>query len=152
MPAERDLAARMLETENLPAIEWLQTALDSNRSLIRWEVVKIMSDSSDPGFLPLLCHAVFDEIDSIAWLAANALIKFGEVAVVEMLNILTTMPAHRLPKNLATFVLAKANLIYPRETIHLITALEAGAPTVVLDAANRLQELLLADRQINSQK
>ena len=74
------------------SIPLLERALTVVEPAIRWEAVKLLVAMEDIAVFPLLLKSLADPIDSIAWLAAEGIIRFedaGEIALQNWLNAQT---------------------------------------------------------------
>jgi hypothetical protein len=77
----RQKARRSLVAVGEPAVAFLTKALrDSKRGQVRWEAAKALGAISDTRSIPAFVAALEDSDADVAWLAAEALIKFKKAA------------------------------------------------------------------------
>ncbi|MGO8692621.1 MAG: HEAT repeat domain-containing protein [Rectinemataceae bacterium] len=87
--AERQKARMTLENMGHEAVPSLCDALRKSRAkMVRWESAKALCAMRDPESIPFLVGALEDRDFDVAWLAAEALEKHGQVAWPELLHTL----------------------------------------------------------------
>ena len=85
----RQEARESLVTLGKPAVSSLIQALqNSRRDQVRWEAAKALGEISDTRSIPALVKALEDSDSDVAWLAAEALIKFKKAAWLPLLKAL----------------------------------------------------------------
>ena len=85
---ERQHAREALIALGEPAIGTLVAALDADRKVVRWEAAKTFTDLHAPAAAPALVKTLADEEGDVRWLAAEALIGLGEIALIPLLEAL----------------------------------------------------------------
>jgi len=140
--ARHQLAAR--GTEIVPELSKL---VEHKVSTTRWEAVKTLVEIDDPTVIPVLVEALRDEEFDVRWVAADGLIKFGELALPPIYNALEKDPHFRGFRDAAHHVLhdmrygpasVSAELIDP-----ILEALESpSAEEDVVPAVYRLNNKL----------
>lgn len=87
--AVRERARRSLIALGKPAVSPLSRALQNSRlAHVRWEAAKALGAIGDPGAIPSLVKALEDCDPDVAWLAAEGLRKFKQVAWPPLLRAL----------------------------------------------------------------
>lgn len=86
----RENARESLVALGKPAVSSLTKALKSSKSdQVRWESAKALGAICDARSIPALINALADSDYDVAWLAAEALIKFKKTAWAPLLRALT---------------------------------------------------------------
>jgi HEAT repeat protein len=85
---ERQHAREALVALGEPAIGPLIAALSAERDLVRWEAAKAFTDLRAPGAAPALVKTLADKDGDVRWLATEALIGLGAVALVPLFEAL----------------------------------------------------------------
>lgn len=75
-----------------PAVPYLIEALTHPKEYVRWEIAKALVTIKAPEAAPALANALMDESYEIGWLAAEALIALGKIALPPILQVLIDNP------------------------------------------------------------
>jgi hypothetical protein len=65
-----------------------KTLINSQVKQVRWEAAKTLGTIGDPRAIPSLVNTLNDSDSDIAWLAAEALVKFKKIAWLPILRLL----------------------------------------------------------------
>jgi len=76
------------------AVPELIVALDSSSDLLRWESAKLLTEIQHTSAIPTLIKTLADNNSSIRWVAGDAIIAFGEVAIEPLLQALLDDTTH----------------------------------------------------------
>ena len=110
-----------------PVIEFLADIVDSDKDIVRWEVVKILVQIEDPLATPLLIKALEDDKGSIRWLASEGLIHLGDLVIIPLLIALQERAASIFLRAGAHHVLQKIKPNIPEEKqVSLMHSLKNG--------------------------
>lgn len=91
-PETRLEARQACVTLGHAAVPWLSAALRSNRTWVRWEAAKALSQIADPSATAPLIAALRDREFAVRWLAAEGLAVIGVPAVAPLLRELIADP------------------------------------------------------------
>jgi HEAT repeat protein len=88
-----DGSIRMQARETLtcigrPALIELLKSLSTSTIQLRWEIIKVLEDISDPTTIPILVEQLKYDHAGIRWAAANALIGMGRESIPALLEAL----------------------------------------------------------------
>ena len=85
----RNVARRKLASIGAEAVPDLIHQLKTDRERCRWEAAKILGDIRDETATEALVEALMDNSISVHWVATEALIKYGQSAILPLLEGLT---------------------------------------------------------------
>jgi HEAT repeat protein len=123
---ERQHARVALVALGEPAIGPLLAALSADRDVVRWEAAKAFTDLRAARAAPGLVKALEDEDGDVRWLAAEALIGLGDVALAPLFEAL----------------MAHADSVELRESAHhVLRALNHGGLAKIVGPVLRTLEL-----------
>jgi HEAT repeat protein len=85
----RNVARRQLASIGPEAIPDLIHQLKTDRERCRWEAAKILGEIHDEAAVDALVEALLDQSISVHWVATEALIKYGQGAILPLLEGIT---------------------------------------------------------------
>jgi len=85
---EREKARWFLVAIGSPAVADLIELLEARNEQVRWEAAKALADIADPAAADALVKTLEDKVFDVRWLAAEGLIKLGQVGIVPLLKAL----------------------------------------------------------------
>lgn len=142
----RETARKNLRQYGEVITPYLETALQSKNEHTRWEAAKILSTQPALEAAPYLVEAMADEVYSISWLAAEALIQLDGQSLAPVLKGLTEhfdSPNFRNGAHHVLHSLERMEQLNP-ETLHVLNALRAIESEIAVPfAAQRALETLL---------
>ncbi|MCB9135938.1 MAG: HEAT repeat domain-containing protein [Anaerolineales bacterium] len=123
----REAARKTLLTYGQGITPYLEPALHSENEHTRWEAAKIFGAQPAPDAAPYLVEAMTDEVYSVSWLAAEALIKLGQQALAPLMTGLIRHFDSLNFRNGAHHVLHSLERAgqLPPETLQVLNALRA---------------------------
>jgi HEAT repeat protein len=85
----RNMARRQLANIGPEAVPDLINQLKTDKQRCRWEAAKILGDIRDESAAEALVEALLDDSISVHWVATEALIKYGQSAILPVLEGIT---------------------------------------------------------------
>jgi HEAT repeat protein len=85
----RNIARRKLTSIGLEAVPDLIRQLKTDRERCRWEAAKILGDIRSEAAVDALVEALMDNSINVHWVATESLIKYGQDAILPLLEGLT---------------------------------------------------------------
>jgi len=85
---EREKARGSLVAIGSPAVADLIELLEAHNEQVRWEAAKALAEIADPAAADALVKTLEDKVFDVRWLAAEGLIKLGQVGIVPLLKAL----------------------------------------------------------------
>ena len=85
----RNTARRQLTSIGPEAVPDLIHQLKTDKERCRWEAAKILGDISDESAIEPLVEALLDDSISVHWVATEALIGYGQSAIIPLLEGIT---------------------------------------------------------------
>jgi HEAT repeat protein len=118
--------------------------LTDERTQVRWEAAKALSEIADPASVPALVETLEDEEDDVSWLAAEGLAAIGKPSIVPLLRALVDGEATFLLRRGAHHVFSKLPDAESRDLVAPVHELLEGPyeDISVVMAAERLLEQL----------
>jgi HEAT repeat protein len=129
-----------------PAVSSLLPLLLENKTYVRWEAAKALSEIGDPGAAPALVNALEDNDSGIRWLAAEGLIRVGQAGLLLLLEaLLEHSESSRLREGAGHVlrVLAK-NEKLPPQAEPVLQALQGAASDIVTPRAAKVALEMMA--------
>jgi len=102
---ERQKARESLAAKGKSIIYYLKDMLNHPKYIYRWEAIKTIEEIAEPSAIPLLINALEDEKNDVRWIAAEGLIKLGQLSIKPLLKAL-------IEKSDSVFLLAGAHHVF----------------------------------------
>jgi HEAT repeat protein len=85
----RNIARRQLASIGPEAVPDLINQLKTDRQRCRWEAAKILGEIRDEAAVDALVEALLDDSISVHWVATESLIRYGQSAILPLLEGIT---------------------------------------------------------------